>query len=315
MTRPASSRTLLLLLVLSILTVSTLSSSSTSSSSSYYSSIKALDKYGNSIQLSHAREASQQHGTLVLVGIANEGNIVCVSVSLPPKIGTMMMMKMSPSSESQQQQQQKRMMHPISKSNTGSGTVMMICTGIKADIRWLVQTMREYQARTWERYDAPSSSSTANLKRVTWALSQVLLDFMGYARNREWMDGVGPVLMSTTKNDRSSSSWSRPLGVQTLVVSYQTPYLTLLDPSGVVMADYNAYALGRDSPVCLDELELLYTPTLTTEELQELFVDIVQRKVIDENPTMYDKAELCIETLTEHGVEHSIRIPTITKKK
>ena len=189
------------------------------------------------------------------------------------------------------------MMHPISTSG-GTTTASMICTGIKADARWLLHAMREYQARTWERYD-----TAATPKRVALAVAQVLLDFMGYARNQEFLDGVGPVL--------AERSWARPLGVQTLVVAHQAP-LTLLDPSGV-MEEYSAHAMGRDSQVCLDELELLYTPNMTTEELQELLVDIVQRRVIFENPNMYEKAELWIETLTERGVERSTRMAT-TKK-
>ena len=179
---------------------------------------------------------------------------------------------------------------------------MMIGTGVKADVEWIRNTLRQYLSQTWERYQDTSTS--------LWAISHLLLQFMNPTPS--YSHAVG---LTTTK-----TPWARPCGIQVLLLQLSTataattttttiPALTLVEPSGVCQ-NYQAYAMGRDSQVCREEMKLQpKIHDMTTEEIQEWLVDIVQRKVVNENPSRFgnDETELWMETLTQHGVDRSIR--------
>ena len=98
----------------------------------------------------------------------------------------------------------------------------IVCTGVKADARWLVKTLQQYMMR---------SSAT----RSVHATKQALLSFMGYDRSQEWHDGVGPVVVERDdEDDNGEVKWSRPLGIQTILISTRAaPHSTFLDPSGL----------------------------------------------------------------------------------
>ena len=303
---------LLVLFVLTTCTERTLVAvaAASSSSSSSYSSIQALDQYGTSLPLFNARQASQQHGTLVLAAISSSRQIVILSLHSSPRPGIIPLSSSASSTSSASAAATKQTMLysliPLPNPDTpnNNNIIMMIGTGVKADVEWLRTTLRQYLSQTWERYQDTST--------FIWAISHLLLQFMNPTPS--YSHAVG---LTTTK-----TPWARPCGVQVLLVqlstltttsssaSSATPVLTLVEPSGVCQ-DYWAYAMGRDSQVCQREMKLQSKriQDMTTEDIQEWLVDIVQRKVVNENPTRFgnDEAELWMETVTQHGVERSFQ--------
>lgn len=192
-----------------------------------------------------------------------------------------------------------RLVHSLSfynDKNSKTATMGIVCTGVKADAKWLIQTLRDYQKRNWETYDLTGLS----MKRCQEAMTQMLLSFMGYKRDQELHDGLAVV---ADKDDR----WSRPLGVQSLLMSYgkKSASISLVDPSGAVQ-EVAAQAIGRDSAEINAKLEESnYDPkTMSLADVQQLLVDTA-RDVFDldnENNHM-SLDQLVVEVLTQEGIE------------
>jgi len=255
---------------------------SVAASPSPYASVTALDKYGHSVQLRHAGRAASKFGRLVVAARSNsnENTVVVVSIRTP-KPGIIL-----PGNNSN---------HGVLQQVFSDADLWMVCTGVKPDANWLLQQMRDYSKRIWERYDvAPSQTRLAD------ALSEALLNFMGYDRKVEWHDGAGPVIIN--KDDQS---WARPLGVSTLVV---TPFskIILVEASGVQHV-LRAYAIGRDSDLVNQQLKGKYKSDMRTEEVKDLLVDVVRTALLKEaNDAAYSpdkKVELVVEVVSAGGVK------------
>lgn len=244
-------------------------------SSSSYTPVTALDKYGNSIQLKHAREAASRHGRLIVAARSSREVVVVVSI-YTPKLG-----QLTTSSSSSPSVLQRLLL--------GDTSLYLACTGVKADATWLVQTMRRYSIRLWERYDVANLTPT----RISQAISQALLGFMGYDRSQEYHDGV-TVGGADTKND----SWARPLGIQTLIVSPHS--LILVEPSGIAQPDMEYVAVGKESAAIQRVLQERYRSDASAEEIQELVINIIRETVEGQA-----SAELVVEVVSKDGVEVS----------
>jgi 20S proteasome alpha/beta subunit len=148
--------------------------------------------------------------------------------------------------------------------------------------------MRDYSVRLWERYDL----ETLDTRRISQAISQALLEFMGYNRKTEYHDGV------SLRSDDNEDAWARPLGIQTLLISFQS--LTLVEPSGVAQSDLEFVAIGKESAAIQRVLREKYRPDLTTNEIQQLVLAIIQQ-------TMEGQAfaELVVEIVSKDGVKVS----------
>jgi 20S proteasome alpha/beta subunit len=244
-------------------------------SSSSYTPVTALDKYGNSIQLKHAREAASRHGRLIVAARSSREVVVVVSI-YTPKLG-----QLTTSSSSSSSVLQRLLL--------GDTSLYLACTGVKADATWLVQTMRRYSIRLWERYDVANLTPT----RISQAISQALLGFMGYDRSQEYHDGV-TVGGADTKND----SWARPLGIQTLIVSPHS--LILVEPSGIAQPYMEYVAVGKESAAIQRVLQERYRSDASAEEIQELVINIIRETVEGQA-----SAELVVEVVSKDGVEVS----------
>lgn len=254
---------------------------SSSSSSGLYTSVTALDKYGNSVQLRHARESSSRYGTLI-VAARSSTEVVVVSLFTPrPGVLT----------------HSRSVLERVSSIDPES--TMMICTGVKADASWLVRLMREYSSRAWERYNVAPSPS-----RVADALSEAFLSFMGYDRSLEWHDGVGPVIMDSGDEDDVSNQWARPLGVQALVVSPTASHVVLVEPSGV-QHTHLAYAIGRESDSVNTQLMKRFKANLDTQEVRDLLVEVVRNVMQDSSRRIKDETQIVVEILSSQGVDLS----------
>ena len=236
-----------------------------STTNSPYTSVASLDKYGNSVQLSHAREAVARHGTLVVAAAFRDG-IVAASI-YKPKLGIVDVKPV--------------LIHALSLYTPPLGIVV---SGLKADARWLVETLRDYQRRNWESYDLENLS----IRQSQHALSHALLTFMGYDRDKELHDGlvVDP-----------EQSWARPLGVSCMVVTVDSSIL-VIEPSGVTQKVY-AYAIGQGAKEVNEKLERLYEPNLSLQEVKDMLVDITREFV----KSVGVDAELLMEVLTRDRIQ------------
>lgn len=229
-----------------------------------YTPLSALDKYGNSKQLQNAEEAANKHGMPIIAATASEGAVVVAAV-FEKKPGIISELKL---------------LHRISLRN--SHTIGIACSGIKADSKWLIDTLRSYQKRTWERYGLENLS----IERIQYALLIMLSNFMGYDRKEELHDGL---------LDLSKESWARPLGVSVLIASFGNP-INIIQPSGI-SEQYHAYAIGRYCREINEKLEQRYEPNQPTEDVKMLLRNIMEE--IQEKVGGQDSTFITVEVLKE----------------
>lgn len=245
----------------------------TASSSSSVTSVTALDRYGNSIQLQNARQAAIRHGRLVVAAKFHNHDVVVVVSIYTPQPGKVISTK------------------GVLSKICSSGYVA--CTGVKADATYLVEHLREYCKQVWNRFDI----SDIPQDRMTQALSKtILLEFMGYNRAAEFCDGI------VQKSDEDEVSWARPLGIQTLVIGPSSP-IALVEPSGVVQQRADYVAMGKDSDAVMRALQERF-PTekdATLEEFKDLLIDAIQQTVEGQKQS----TELIVEVVSEDGIEVS----------
>mmetsp|Transcript_11523 Transcript_11523/g.16903 ORF Transcript_11523/g.16903 Transcript_11523/m.16903 type:complete len:261 (+) Transcript_11523:271-1053(+) len=249
--------------LLTFLTLTILIRTSQASENQAYVSITALNKYGQSEQLRNAREGAMRHGMPVVAATAREG-IVVVSI-ITPKSGVVL---------------NPRIIHKLSMRSESMG---IVCSGVRGDVNWLVQTVRAYQKHNWKSYDLKSLST----KRCERAIAHALLTFMGYDRENELHDQL---IVS------SDESFSRPLGILTLLISLKNP-ITLIEASGISQ-QFHAYAIGKYSKEINDKLEIRYQVDQSIEDVQMLLTEII-REVKEQ---LRDDGLIVVELLTEKGI-------------
>jgi len=242
--------------------------------------VTALDQYGNSEQLQHAREAGLQHGTLVVAARAQE---VVVVLSVHPRPQKGILLSSVPNN----------MVHRLTLPHGNDPMVGLVCSGVKADAMWLIRALRSFQTQKWERYNVILSP-----EKIQEAMAQVLLSFMGYSRPSEFLDSVGTVMGH--ENDENEVSWSRPLGVTSMILSSGSPIL-LVEPSGACQS-YVAYAIGKYSEEVNELLEKRYNASVSIEETQELLVNVT-REVLRESSEYDESTNLLVEIVSIDGTE------------
>ena len=257
----------LALLFLAIATTA-LSNGETSPS---YVSVRALDSYGNAIQVGHAKEAAQRYGRSVVVAV--------VEVYDEQKNSTEKTISSSRPEEEEHQEKETKgkplpsssflivvsfgnspVLHPvqlpIEANDSGSSSMLAMCfTGVKGDANWLLQQMQKYAANVWERYDMSAMSAPI----VAHVVARLLGRFAAQPENQEWHSTLGLPGKQERDDDRQSS-WSRPLGVQTMVLSLSSyssehvsqkrlrePGLLIVEPSGVILNPAARSKSGRVS--------------------------------------------------------------------
>jgi 20S proteasome alpha/beta subunit len=231
-----------------------------------YNSVVSLDKYGNSIQLQYAQEGASRYG-MPIVAATYDGGVMVVALrtSKPGIVST------------------KSIIIELSCLSPRMG---LACTGIKADVRWLVSKLREKGKSVWETYDLNGLSR----KRTQDAIKHALLVFLGYSRDKELHDGL---VVDSEEN------WARPLGVLSMMLSHEGP-ITVIDPSGAAQ-HFMARAIGQSSKALNEKLEERYKENLTPDEIKTILIDIMKETFEQVN----EDSEFIIETLTSHGVSRS----------
>jgi hypothetical protein len=213
-----------------------------------YVSVRALDHYGNAIQLGHAKEASQRYGRSVVVAVVEV---------YEPKNST----KSAPSKRSEEGQHEPEetegvmssssflmvvslgnspVLHPVqlpleAEDDDSSSLLAMCFTGVKGDANWLLQQIQKHSADVWERYNTRMMSVPV----VAHIVARLLGRFAAQPEKQEWQSSLG-LPGKHDRDDDKQSSWSRPLGVQTMILSLnshspQQPGLLIVEPSGRIL--------------------------------------------------------------------------------
>ena len=281
-----------MLQILWVAPIGTVSSADTTSSS--YTSVRALDEYGHSVQLKHAGEAAQRHGRLVVAGQSAANETVVVSFGQKPVVHLVSLTTCASF------QQPKEVTNNNKMEANEFDTVALCCTGIKGDANWLIDRVQEHTTNVWNRYNHHMDSPA-----VAHLVSRLLGSFQGEDTDIEWQPGVR----------RDKSDWARPLGIQTLVLSQQSPILRI-EPSGRVLTLTNSIrgssnarrnmwgvsAIGKDSHIIVDKLRRMEQPEgrIGAADLQKRLVDLM----IPEAPTDR-RTYIMVEVLSRHGIRRT----------
>lgn len=247
-----------------------------------------MDKFGNSQQLQHARQAATRHGRL-LVAATFQDCIVVISIETP-KLGNV---------------QTLQVLEPVwrtsSSSKSGGSTTSscmntyVACTGIKADATFVISTMRQYCKQLWEQTNIESISQ----ERLTQVLSTILLEFMGYNRGAELSDGI--LSSQQQQQDETTTKWARPLGVQTLILTPSQP-IVLVEPSGVAISYDTVCAIGKDSAQVMKLLKEYPLDNIETlEELQKLLVNAIRKECKRVEGKSSHGAKITVHVMSKHG--------------
>jgi 20S proteasome alpha/beta subunit len=297
------------------------SSSSTTSSTSSYTSVRALDQSGHSIQLKHAREAAHRHGRLVVAAACqndkNKYNGEDTSTAAGGTGGTVVVVSLG----------NRPMVHSItlpmtsSDSSSGGGMLALCCTGVKGDVNWLVMQVQQHVAKIWERYNHHpiSSSSMAHF------VARLLGSFNGDDADIEWQSGLRR--SSGESSDQKDSSWARPLGIQTLLLStMEDPYILMIEPSGRVLttkkkkkgnddasSSWWCAAMGKDSDAVNAKLQqknskeiFVDLDSLDASQLQEKLLALLLDTSDVSSSRKNDTIEFMVEILTQTGIERRV---------
>ena len=237
-----------------------LSSNGQSKAPDTYISVRALDSYGNAVQLSHAKEAARRYGRPVVVavvqGTSNEPSNN--STETKPAESFLMVVSMGTAP----------ILHPLQlplqdadESDTQAPMLAMCFTGVKGDANWLLQQLQQHVAGVWERYGISSMSAPS----IAHVVARLLGRFAGQPEKREWQSSLG--LPGKRDEDDRQSSWSRPLGVQTMILSLadsqDNPGLLIVEPSGRILNPsvqtdtVSLGAMGRGSDKLQEQLARL----------------------------------------------------------
>jgi 20S proteasome alpha/beta subunit len=263
-------------------------SSSSSGNPSSYTSVRALDQFGNSVQLKHAREAADRHGRLVVAAAAgNDNTVVVVSLGNRPMVHSISL--------------------PTQDNNDDATTshhhLALCCTGVKGDANWLVAQVQEHAAQIWERYNHhPYSPAIAHL------VARLLGSFGGEDVDQEWQSSIR----------RESVEWARPFGIQTMILSTQDPCILMVEPSGRVLATTTTTkkgnkdkktpsfwcAMGKESNAVREKQSR--TELLGDDGAFQLQEKLVQQLLDTVVVSRNDITEVMVEILTPVGIERTL---------
>jgi len=319
-----------------------------------YVSVRALDHYGNAIQLGHAKEASQRYGRSVVVAVVE---------AYEPKNST----KSTPSGRSEEGQHEPEdtedimspssflmvvslgnspVLHPVqlpleAEDDDSSSLLAMCFTGVKGDANWLLQQIQKHSADVWERYD----TRVMSVPVVAHIVARLLGRFAAQPEKQEWQSSLG-LPGKHDRDDDKQSSWSRPLGVQTMILSLnshspQQPGLLIVEPSGRILnptarsksGQVSIAAMGKASDKIQERLLRLFRGTVqgersvggvtsssswedlppTYDRCQDALIRILLEETVntndDENSSQHDTGgDIMVESYSPDGgkIERSI---------
>ncbi len=255
---------------------------------SSYTSMRALDKFGNSVQLKHAREAATRHGRLVVAAkrvseTVESGGVVVVSVGNQKVVRSLTL--------------------PLLTNNQGR-MVAICCTGVKSDADWLIRHLQAYTASVWEHYD----HHPIGISSISYWLSRILGTYQDDDLEDEWQSSIRRSSEKKSTQDNLKSALSRPLGVQTLLLSIGNsktePCLLMVEPTGRIFKaettnSFSFATMGKQSDVLSERLS-----RSTMEKTLDLEPLLVQEILQTLGPARNEVVELVVEVIRpESGIE------------
>lgn len=220
-----------------------------------YVSFRTLDRYGNAIQLGHAKESARRYGRSVVVAvieISEQKNITEItpkrdhrqhkSKGRTDKLSSLSFLMVVSMGKSPILQPIQLPLVDEEGSDDSSSLLAMCFTGVKGDANWLLQQIQKYSADIWERF----LTSTMSASVAAHAVARLLVRFAAQSEKHEWQSSLR-IPGKQDRDDYRQSSWSRPLGVQTMILSLssrqssssafcqqrlQEPRLLVVEPSG-----------------------------------------------------------------------------------
>eukprot|EP00980_Cylindrotheca_fusiformis_P000363 scaffold91_cov127-Cylindrotheca_fusiformis.AAC.23 len=257
------------------------SSQSNSPSPSPYTSVRALDRFGQTQQLTHAREAALR-GRQIFAA-SNGKSTVVVSQGNQPILESINLPVLLPRKDHGDTQQ----------------VIGICCSGIKGDASWLIAEVKRYVATVWDRYNHYEIASPA----IAHFIAKLLGTFQKmHDDNSGWQSGVS----------QSAEEWARPLGIQTMILSSTVPHILALDPSGRVSrsqqvnsdCNWTVGGIGMKNPdLAKDKLSTLFA------KKDDITVDQVVRKLIEaliENNPKSGESEISLEIVSGNGIKRNI---------
>lgn len=289
--------------------------STTNEMLSSYSSMRALDKFGASVQLKHAREAATRHGRLIVGAIMTTGMTECnihqdqISDSTTRTHGLTSSLVVV-SVGNRQVVRSLTLPLPSSHDDKDKNMVAMCCTGIKSDADWLIRHMQKYVANVWETYDHHPMETSA----LAYWLSRLLGSYQDNDLEEEWQSSIRRGLAKESSSQRHDttieSSLARPLGLQTILFSTSStinePNLLRVEPTGRVFRaeTTNSFAfvtIGKQSEVLKERLLRSSLDISIPVDLEQLLVEEILETL---GSTRGEMVELVVERIRpETGIE------------
>lgn len=314
-------------------------STSTSTSTSTYQAMRALDKYGSSVQLKHAREAAVRRGRLVLAAAFTVPATSTVGSSTTQITPQNTNLKSAATEEVVIQVislGKERMVHSLtlpvvpsvsSRARPCQGPVVaMCCAGIKGDALWLMERMQSFVAQVWERYNYHPLSLPALAHSMSRWITTSVLDQQSQtsssAIDMEWQSVIGEQKSAKSRQYdpiEDSMSFTRPLGVQTLLMSTASTKtadsrhqrnLLLVEPTGRVFDghsvskfnnDFSYVCMGQNSAVLLEKLDRhLSNDPAAMDDVERTLIHSVLETL---SPKRNQVIELTVETIRNSGIQ------------
>ena len=247
------------------------------SSTSTYVSSRALDNYGNLVQVRHAYEAAQRHGRLVVAAVVQPHRRPEASQSSMPTVSPSFIVVVSIGTTPivQPIQLPVQPQEGLVSSVKQLPLIAMCCTGVRGDARWLTHEIQRYlTTKVWQRYGTDGIEFGTG---VAYSISKLMTRFVGHDESDEWQSSIGvpaPVRDPYGRGRANhQNTWSRPFGVRTMVLStgrslfnlddtsdiqqveQEQPPILLVDPSGRILVpevtdsfgSISLAAMGKDS--------------------------------------------------------------------
>ena len=279
-----------------------------------YVSPSALDSYGGSPQIRNAHQAAvgPYGGTIVVAAVAtgprgsqdgnNDASVICCSLrrvrkglrstrlgsSADDSGGSRTIHVVSCSDSVPELVDDVKTSSTTANSTPANSVVALAASGLKPDLDLLLTLIRTRSVEVWDRYDVPPGPI-----EVAESISQAFLSFLGYDRDKEAGDGIGPLRDDNNAGDngRDKFQMSRPFGLEVMVLGVGwnggqdtsingSPILSV-GPSGMVRGPFVAHAVGRGHELANNLLKKEWTVGMDEASVRRLCVDAI-KKVAEE---------------------------------
>jgi len=262
-------------------------------------SSRTLDSFGNFVQLSHAKEAATRYGRPVLVAVvdnfsSSSSYAIVISMGNSPLL--------------------RKIQLPMAEEKDAPPLPFVACcfTGVKSDANWILRQIRQHFSEVWERYGMGTHLSTPT---IAYVVARLLGRFAAQSEKNEWQSVLGlPGKNDSDDNRARFSSWSRPLGIQTMILSLSSlsslsssraktvtreqnrePSLLIIEPSGRICNPPTKRKNDLISGVCTSYMVSLAAMGKWSDKIQPQMNRLLASSWEEFPPTL----ETCRDTLIQ----------------